>query len=55
MDETNFQELLAGIREAGAIHRGEAEPARVTAIYETGVTAQTPADIAPVSPSGFAE
>ncbi|MBS4097599.1 MAG: transcriptional regulator [Sulfuricella sp.] len=34
MDETNFQELLAGIREAGAIRRIETPPARITIIDE---------------------
>jgi putative transcriptional regulator len=34
MDETIFQDLLAGIREAGAIKRGEKKPFRVTVIEE---------------------
>jgi len=34
MDDTTFQELLAGVREAGAIMRGEAQAARVTVIDE---------------------
>ncbi len=55
MDETNFQELLAGVREAGAIHRGEAQPARVTVIDETVLSAQVPAEIAPVKSSDCAE
>lgn len=34
MDDTTFQELLAGVREAGAIMRGETKPTRVTVIDE---------------------
>lgn len=34
MDEKIFQDLLASIREDGAIKRGEAKPARMTVIDE---------------------
>lgn len=34
MDETIFQELLAGVREAGAIRRGEKIPAKATEIND---------------------
>lgn len=34
MDETTFQDLLAGVREADAIRRGEMKPARTTVIEE---------------------
>jgi putative transcriptional regulator len=34
MDETTFQELLASVREGGAIRRGEKKAARTTLIEE---------------------
>ncbi len=34
MDDMIFQELLTGVREAGAIVRGETEPARITVIND---------------------
>lgn len=34
MDDMIFQELLAGVREAGAIMRGETAPARITVIND---------------------
>lgn len=34
MDESTFQELLAGVREAGAIRRGEKEAARISLVAE---------------------
>ncbi|MDO8891548.1 MAG: NadS family protein [Sulfurimicrobium sp.] len=34
MDDSTFEELLSGVREAGMIMRGEMKPARVTVIAD---------------------